>query len=66
MKYSLDTNVCIRYMHGRSAPLVRKLKTVPADEIGVSIVVRVELHCGVSKRADPTRTFRQHQEFLRP
>jgi len=53
MKYTLDTNTCIRYINGRS-PLVRqKLPTIPASEIVICSIVRAELFYGAAKSQTP-------------
>lgn len=33
MTYLLDTNACIRYLSGRSIPLMQKLRTKPLNSI---------------------------------
>ena len=43
MKYLLDTNACIRYINGRSLPLVEKLRTMPTTSIVVCSIVKAEL-----------------------
>jgi tRNA(fMet)-specific endonuclease VapC len=43
MKYSLDTNTCIRYINGRSLAIRQKLPTVLARDIVVCSIVRGEL-----------------------
>lgn len=66
MKYSLDTNTCIRYLNGRSAGIRRKLPNVPADEIVVCSVVRGELAYGAAKSQDPAKSAAKQQQFLKP
>jgi tRNA(fMet)-specific endonuclease VapC len=66
MKYSLDTNTCIRYINGRSEALRRKLPTVPARDIVVCSVVRSELAYGAAKSQRPEMSAAKQAQFLRP
>jgi tRNA(fMet)-specific endonuclease VapC len=66
MKYSLDTNTCIRYLNGRSAAVRRKLPTVPAHDIVVCSVVRGELAYGAAKSQTPAESAAKQQRFLKP
>lgn len=43
MRYTLDTNTCIRFINGRAPKLRLKISTIPASEIVVCSVVRAEL-----------------------
>lgn len=66
MKYSLDTNTCIRYLNGRSEAVRRKLPTVPAQEIIVCSIVRGELAYGAAKSQTPAQSAAKQQRFLAP
>lgn len=66
MKYSLDTNTCIRYINGRSQSVRQKLPTVPAYEIIVCSVVRGELIYGGLKSQTPEVSLQKQMSFLRP
>lgn len=66
MKYLLDTNACIRYLNGRSPAILRKLPTVPAQEIVVCSVVRGELAYGAAKSQTPEASAAKQQRFLKP
>lgn len=66
MKYSLDTNTCIRYINGRSLAIRQKLPTVPAREIVVCSVVRGELAYGAAKSQTPAESAAKQARFLRP
>lgn len=66
MKYSLDTNICIRYINGHSIAIRRKLPTVPASEIIVCSVVRGELAYGAAKSQQPELSAAKQQKFLKP
>ncbi len=66
MKYTLDTNTCIRYLNGRSASIRRKLPTVAAHDIVVCSVVRGELAYGAAKSQSPAKSAAKQQRFLEP
>jgi tRNA(fMet)-specific endonuclease VapC len=66
MKYSLDTNTCIRYINGRSLAIRQKLPTVPAYDIVVCSVVRGELSYGVAKSQTPEQSAEKQARFLKP
>jgi tRNA(fMet)-specific endonuclease VapC len=66
MKYSLDTNVCIRYINGRAPGLRSKIPTIPAADIAVCSIVRGELFYGSSKSATPDISLAKQIRFLRP
>ncbi|MCE7983040.1 MAG: type II toxin-antitoxin system VapC family toxin [Caldilinea sp. CFX5] len=64
MKYLLDTNACIRYISGRSLPLVEKLRTMPTDAIVVCSVVKAELFYGAMKSQTPELSLAKQLRFL--
>lgn len=66
MKYSLDTNTCIRYINGQSEAVRRKLRTVPARDIVVCSVVRGELAYGAAKSRTPEQSAAKQARFLKP
>ena len=66
MKYSLDTNTCIRYINGRAPKVREKIPTVPARDIVVCSVVRGELAYGAAKSQTPQRSAEKQQQFLEP
>lgn len=66
MKYSLDTNTCIRYMNGRCAAILNKIPTIPAREIVVCSIVRGELAYGAAKSQEPVASAVKQQKFLKP
>jgi len=66
MKYSLDTNTCIRYINGRSMAIRRKLPTIPAHDIVVCSVVRGELFYGSAKSQTPEQSVEKQVRFLKP
>jgi tRNA(fMet)-specific endonuclease VapC len=66
MKYSLDTNTCIRYINGRSQGVLRKLPTIAPQDIIVCSVVRAELWYGAAKSHSPEQTRKKQNQFLHP
>jgi tRNA(fMet)-specific endonuclease VapC len=66
MKYSLDTNTCIRYINGRSESIRRKLPAIPARNIVVCSVVRGELAYGAAKSQTPELSEAKQVRFLKP
>ncbi len=66
MRYSLDTNTCIRYINGRSQTIRDKLPTIPANEIVVCSIVRGELAYGSAKSNNPAASTTKQQKFLQP
>ena len=66
MRYSLDTNTCIRYINGRSLAIRQKLPTVPARDIVVCSVVRGELAYGATKSQTPEASLAKQARFLKP
>lgn len=66
MKYSLDTNTCIRYINGRSSKIREKIPTVPANDIVVCSIVRAELAYGAAKSQTPQASAAKQRKFLWP
>jgi len=66
MKYSLDTNACIRYMNGRAPLLRQKISTILASDIVVCSIVRAELAYGAAKSHTPIRSAEKQAKFLYP
>lgn len=64
MKYLLDTNVCIRYISGRSPNVLQKMRSTPADSIVVCSVVKAELFYGAMKSQRPQQTLAGHLQFF--
>jgi tRNA(fMet)-specific endonuclease VapC len=64
MKYSLDTNTCIRVINQRSPQARTKLLSTPAQEVVVCSVVRAELFYGAAKSQTPEQTRKKQELFL--
>lgn len=66
MKYLLDTNVCIRYLNGRSPDVRKQLDLVDPDEIVLCSVVKAELFYGALKSARPRENLERARRFTEP
>ena len=66
MIYLLDTNVCIRYLNGRSPAVRERLHALHPRDIVVCAVVKAELFFGAERSHDPARTLTVQQRFLAP
>lgn len=64
MRYLLDTNVCIRYLNGRSQPLVRRLQSTPANAVLLCSIVKMELHYGAIRSQDPVHSAAIQAQFI--
>jgi tRNA(fMet)-specific endonuclease VapC len=64
MKYLLDTNVCIRYLNGRSTNIRQKVVFHGAQEIILCSVVKAELFYGAMKSNNPKRTLAKQHQFV--
>lgn len=64
MTYLLDTNVCINYLSGRSAKVMQRMRSVPADTIFVCLIIKAELFYGAMKSRRPEQTLAGHLRFF--
>jgi tRNA(fMet)-specific endonuclease VapC len=64
VKYLLDTNVCARYLNGRSLLIREHLQSTNVEDIAVCSVVKAELFYGAMKSNNPQITLARQQEFL--
>lgn len=62
--YLLDTNVCVRYLNGRSLAVKERLQATNVDEIYVCSIVKAELFYGAMRSNNPERTLAKQQQFL--
>ena len=65
MRYLLDSNVCARYLNGRSLAIRKRLQSTNIADIAVCSVVKGELFFGAIKSNNPERTLARQQEFLK-
>ncbi|MGB3572754.1 MAG: PIN domain-containing protein, partial [Phormidesmis sp.] len=54
MRYLLDTNVCVRFLNGRSAAVRDRLLATATEDIAVCSVVKAELFYGAMRSANPS------------
>lgn len=64
MRYLLDTNVCARYLNGRSMSIRNRFRSTSVSEMAVCSIVKTELFYGAMRSNNPTRTLERQQEFL--
>jgi tRNA(fMet)-specific endonuclease VapC len=65
VRYLLDTNVCARYLNGKSLAIRERLRATNIVDIAVCSVVKGELFYGAIKSNNPERTLARQQEFLK-
>jgi tRNA(fMet)-specific endonuclease VapC len=53
MKFLLDTNVCIRYISGRSPSVREQVRSLNAEDVAVSAIVKAELYWGAARSNRP-------------
>ena len=66
MNFLLDTNVCIRYLSGRSPAILHRLRTKKLGVVRVCSVVKSEMFYGAMKSQDPIGNLRQQEAFFAP
>ncbi len=64
MRYLLDTNVCARYLNGRSPTIRERIRATNREDIAVCSVVKAELFYGAMRSNNPQRTLARQQEFF--
>lgn len=64
MKFLLDTNVCIRFLNGRSPSIRDSLLNKNPDEIVLCSIVRAELFYGALKSSQPAKNLAQQRRFI--
>lgn len=64
MRYLLDTNVCIRYLNGRSKMIRQQLNWKNPEEIVLCSVVKAELFYGAMKSRNPARSIEKQLQFV--
>lgn len=64
MKYLLDTNVCARYLNGKSPAIRERIRATNRQDIAVCSVVKAELFYGAMRSNNPQKTLANQQQFL--
>ena len=65
MRFLLDTNVCIRYLNGRSEAIKRELLVRRREDIVMCSVVKAELCYGAFKSKNPERNLERQRSFVK-
>ena len=65
MIYLLDTNVCARYLNGKSLTIRQRLRLTNVADIAVCSVVKGELFYGAMKSNNLEKTLTKQQDFLK-
>ena len=65
MIYLLDTNVCARYLNGKSLAIRQRLRSTNLTDIAVCSVVKGELFYGAMKSNNLEKTLDRQQELLK-
>ena len=66
MTYLLDTNICIYVIKQRPASVVKRIQSVPIEDIGISSITVAELEHGVAKSDHSEANRIALLEFLSP
>lgn len=66
MTFLLDTNICIYIIKNRYVDLVKKLRVVGIEQVGISTITIAELEFGVANSVRPEETMSKLYEFLVP
>ena len=66
MTYLLDTNICIYVIKQRPASVVKRIQSVPIEDIGISSITVAELELGVAKSDCSEENRIALLEFLSP
>jgi tRNA(fMet)-specific endonuclease VapC len=64
LSYLLDTNVCIRYLNGRSENTKTRLARLTPDDVALCSVVKAELLYGAVKSTAGERTLARLDQFF--
>jgi tRNA(fMet)-specific endonuclease VapC len=66
LKYLLDTNVCITYMRGKGALLLKRFGQQQPADIALCAIVVAELRYGAEASADPPKEHAKVDAFVTP
>ena len=62
----LDTDICIYYMGGRSAPVADRMLATPLSEMGLTAITIAELHFAAANSERPEQNLERLRQFLAP
>jgi tRNA(fMet)-specific endonuclease VapC len=66
MTYLLDTNVCIRFLNGRSTGVLNQLEKRQPSDIVICSIVKSELIYGSYSSQNPTHSYEVQRRFWAP
>jgi tRNA(fMet)-specific endonuclease VapC len=66
MRYLLDTNVCIKFLNGRSLSIKDAILAKNPGEIVLCSIVKAELFYGAIKSSRPAENLERHNQFVTP
>jgi tRNA(fMet)-specific endonuclease VapC len=64
MKYLLDTNVCIKFLNGRSLAIKQTINDKNPDDLVLCSIVKAELFYGALKSAQPAKNIERLNRFV--
>lgn len=64
MIYLLDTNTCIQHITQRSSSVVRRMAKIPATDLGLCDIVKLELYYGAYKSQQQAKNLALLNEFF--
>jgi len=65
IRYCLDTDTCISYMHGETNPR-KRLDAVGFKQCGISVITLAELKFGAENSSRPSLRWKELEVFCRP
>ncbi len=63
MIYLPDTNVCIKYINQKDSPILRKLRSIPRQDVVLCDIVKFELYYGAYKSTRQEKNLAILHEF---
>ncbi len=66
MQFMLDTNICIYLIKRKPPEVLKRLRTLPLGEAGISVITLAELTYGIAKSSQPEKNQDALSGFLAP
>ncbi|MBF0201396.1 MAG: type II toxin-antitoxin system VapC family toxin [Desulfamplus sp.] len=64
MTFLLDTNVCIKYLNGKSEKIREHIEFIEPDDVVLCSIVRAELIYGAMKSKNPEKNLEIQKKFM--
>lgn len=64
MTFLLDTNVCIKYLNGKSEKIRKYIESLNPEDIVLCSIVKAELFYGAMKSRNPDKNLGKQQKFI--